>query len=241
MLISDKRYLLIVSHMRSRSTLLSHILGSHKDICGYRELHLSYLNPLSKLKMRVALSEEESYLNSHILLDKLLHNKLNIKADAFGSNLAMIILLREPISSLASMFSMHERLHGNSDYDHLLEYYVRRLDYIDEFVEDRNHKFLYVDSDSLVKRPKEELNRIATYLNLDTPLLENYKKFSKTGNEGVGDSSKNIMAGKIINTMEANSNLNLPSKKYKHLLNRHAELAEKLLEYSDLVSKHGHW
>ena len=234
-LISDKRYLFIVSHMRSRSTLLSHILGSHSDICGYRELHLSYLNSLSKLKMRVALSEEEGYQNSHILLDKLLHDKLNIETNTFDGNLAIIILLREPVSSLASMFSMHERLHGNSDYEHLLEYYIRRLTYIDEFVENRTHKFLYVDSDNLIERQKEELTKIATYLNLDSPLLESYKKFSKTGNEGVGDSSKNIMAGKIINTKKDNYNIDMSSEKYKALLQQHAELSEKLIKYGDIV------
>ncbi len=234
-LICDKQYLFIVSHMRSRSTLLSHILGSHSDICGYRELHLSYINSLSKLKMRVALSDEEGYQSSHILLDKLLHDKLSIRTDLFDNTLSVIILLRDPVSTLASMFSMHERLHGNSNYEHLLEYYVRRLTSIDKFVENRNHKFLYVDSDGLVDRPKEELTRIATYLNLVSPLLENYKKFSKTGDEGIGDSSKNIMVGKIINTRKSNYNINWSSAKYKALLQQHAELARKLIKYGDIV------
>jgi hypothetical protein len=39
---SRTQYLFVISHMRSRSSLLSHILGSHPQVIGYSELHQSY-------------------------------------------------------------------------------------------------------------------------------------------------------------------------------------------------------
>jgi hypothetical protein len=36
-------FLFVVSHLRSYSSLLCHILGNHPEISGYSEMHQSYL------------------------------------------------------------------------------------------------------------------------------------------------------------------------------------------------------
>jgi hypothetical protein len=47
-----KDYIFIISHMRSYSSLLSHVLSSNHDICGYLEMHQSYSGWLDFVKLR---------------------------------------------------------------------------------------------------------------------------------------------------------------------------------------------
>ena len=44
-------YLFVVGHMRSYSSLLAHILGSHPRIVGYAEMHQKYRNVLDLLEL----------------------------------------------------------------------------------------------------------------------------------------------------------------------------------------------
>lgn len=82
--LSYKKNVFILSHMRSTSTLLCHILSSHEKICGHRELHSSYLGNVDILKAKSRLIiEKDSYKKSEYLLDKLLHNKLKINEEIF--------------------------------------------------------------------------------------------------------------------------------------------------------------
>ena len=48
-------YIFVLSHMRSFSSLLCHILGSHSEISGYLETHLSYIgrSDLHRLEAKV--------------------------------------------------------------------------------------------------------------------------------------------------------------------------------------------
>lgn len=65
--------------MRSYSTLLSHVLGSNKNIDGYSELHYSYLNKLEGLKAKIQIMYTlGSGLSGNYILDKLLHNENQI-------------------------------------------------------------------------------------------------------------------------------------------------------------------
>ena len=58
------KYLFIFSHMRSRSSVLSHILGSNSQICGYSELQIPYIDKASIEKMRSLLSAEQKCTHS---------------------------------------------------------------------------------------------------------------------------------------------------------------------------------
>src|SRR5262245_46936759 len=49
------RHVLIVSHMRSNTTVLSYILGSHPQIAGAAEIHQRYRGPLDLAKLRCRL------------------------------------------------------------------------------------------------------------------------------------------------------------------------------------------
>src|SRR6185436_15808518 len=72
-------FLFVVSHMRSYSSLLCHILGSHPAISGYSEAHQSYFgrNDLDRLARTVREHTEEAALKPYVL-DKVLHDNTEI-------------------------------------------------------------------------------------------------------------------------------------------------------------------
>ncbi len=73
------RFLFIVSHMRSFSSLLCHILGSHPEISGYAEAQLSYFSrlDLQRLARKVQQITGNPVLGRYVL-DKILHNHREI-------------------------------------------------------------------------------------------------------------------------------------------------------------------
>ncbi|HEX7971345.1 MAG TPA: hypothetical protein VF501_03895 [Thiobacillus sp.] len=65
----------LLSHMRAYTSLAGHILGSHPQINGYYEMHLSY-EDAAALDRQLETYKQGEVLkeNSRYLFDKLLHN-----------------------------------------------------------------------------------------------------------------------------------------------------------------------
>lgn len=231
-LLSDKKYILIISHMRSRSTLLSHILGSNSEICGYKELHLPYTNRLSLLRMKAALQGSDNFDTCNYLLDKVLHNKLDIDTAIFKRKLKVLILVREPFGTVRSMFNMHQQLYGDNNYLHLINYYTDRLNYISSFAHSNKEKFLFVRSERLINNAEETLKSISQYLGLKTQLSTKYRQFSETGVAGAGDPGKNITVGEIIKTTDSSENYELTNADKNKLLTAYALCENRLKELS---------
>lgn len=74
------QYIHLLSHLRSGSILLSHILLSHPDITGFGESKLVYSTPKGLKKFPILVEQKLhkfSFLgNETYVLDKLLHNRL---------------------------------------------------------------------------------------------------------------------------------------------------------------------
>ena len=125
------KYLFIFSHMRSRSSLLSHVLGSNSEICGYRELHRSYLNQIDLLETRIDLyHDQKKELHNKYLLDKILHNDHIVSSKIFEiAQPKIIFLLREPKSTFESMINMGyiTGIDWYKDPQKVLKYYASRL------------------------------------------------------------------------------------------------------------------
>lgn len=198
--LEDKKNVFIISHMRSRSTLLSHVLASHQQICGHRELHSSYTKKIHLFKTRASLyRENDSFESADYLLDKLLHGRLIIDERIFKTLPSYIFLLRQPEQTMVSMIKMH--LSDNNSLDtvkRLEDYYVERT----EYMVDSWHKFegdkIYISSEKLANNTQETLSDITAFLGLTQPLSENYDTYKDTGKGGIGDPSSNITTGKII-------------------------------------------
>ena len=67
----SRRYLFVLSHMRSFSSLLCHILGSHPEIAGYAEAHQAYAGRADLLQLtRKVESTLEGAVAGRYVLDK---------------------------------------------------------------------------------------------------------------------------------------------------------------------------
>lgn len=203
-LFCHSKHLFVFSHMRSRSTLLTHILGSNPEICGYNELHQSYDSPLSLLKMRVKLNNDvEKSFKDKFLLDKILHNGYLVTDQFLSSvNPKVVFLLRNPESSLQSIIRMgaHPATQEYANPYIAVGYYSRRLIELASYAQKLERNYFFIESDDLLNKPDIILNNLSLWLNLKVPLYKNYSTFKKTGRHGFGDMSDHIKAGTIYDT-----------------------------------------
>jgi len=193
--------------MRSRTTLLQHILGSNQDICGQRELHTSYTNKWHFLRVKAALQNESNYGTATYLLDKLLHNNLDIEESLFNCNLKCIFMLRPPEDTMVSMIKMHHSLFRNHNTEHLVQYYLERLNHLSRLSHNLGNYSIFLESDTLINDSNHTLQKLTTFLDLAAPLTSNYNISKHTGIPGFGDPSNNIKSGKIVRTTKKTSKL----------------------------------
>ncbi|MFD3322809.1 hypothetical protein [Alteromonas macleodii] len=205
---SKKNYLFILSHMRSRSSLLSHLLGSHPEICGYGELHYDYPTPTSLFKMHLELYKDLNDINgSKYYLDKVLHNSYVISNKILSNpKVHILVLFREPKATIRSLVKMGEETNKPeySNTGKMLQYYIKRISYLLD-ISKKFSKVHIVESDKVVKDTANTLTELSDWLNLDSELSENYHLFNKTGKAGHGDPSPSIGSGKIIETNNSQS------------------------------------
>mgnify|MGYP002621519993 CR=1 FL=1 len=190
--------------MRSRSTLLSHILGSNDAICGYRELLRSYESRIDFFRLRTDLFRDTgSHFKGKFLLDKILHNHHGIDPRLFPADRTRIIyLVREPASTLKSIVNMSQRLRMDrfTTPAEALEHYAERLGGLADSTEVLNFPSYFLASEQLVDDPDETLGALSEWLGLDEPLGKSYKVFDRTGQAGFGDPFENIKRGTITRT-----------------------------------------
>ena len=204
--LSRCKYLFVISHMRSRSSLLSHILGSTPGIVGHSELHRKYvgIKELYILRARVYL-ETKQQIQGKYVLDKILHNPFFVSEKILRMNCTyFIFLLREPEATLKSIFDMGSRtgISWQNDPDLVLKYYTRRLGAMSDYALKLSNRFFYLESDDLVQSTEPVLSGLSSWLGLESPLSQEYSIFKNTGKSGHGDPSANIGLGKITTTTQ---------------------------------------
>ncbi len=217
-LLGPSKYLLVLSHMRSRSTVLSHILGSNEEICGYSELHTPYVHYTDIIKMKINLYYDlRCDLRGKYLLDKLLHNRLHISKEVFGSNtVKVILLLREPESTIKSIVDLGRisKVKWFKDKQKALEYYCSRLLHLKKYAKMFEGEYFFLESGHLVEDSDRVLGELTEWLNLKAPLVNSYKKFKNTGKPRYGDYSENIHAGRLIKTQKQ-KDIDIPAEMLK--------------------------
>ena len=89
--------------MRSYSTLLGHLIGSHPQVTGYAEQHRSYRSFVDLTELRYGIWKLSDYeVKGDYLFDKILHNKHIISDDVLERRDVLPIYgIREPISEPA--------------------------------------------------------------------------------------------------------------------------------------------
>ena len=134
-----KQYIFILSHMRSYSTLLSHILANNSDICGYSEKQIPYYTSLDfQILKSKSMERYKSNIQRKFLLDKILGNHCTLSKEILrNKSLSIIFLLRNHNDSLKSIIrtasaptSIIPRL--SNEYT-AADYYIKRLSKLKEY------------------------------------------------------------------------------------------------------------
>jgi hypothetical protein len=192
----------LLSHMRAYTSLLGHILGSHPEINGYFEMHISYRDPAA-LHMQIEKLRRHETLkdNSRYLFDKLLHNRYCLMLDQLGlDDVKILVALREPkqsIKSIVNLFLQKGTDHPYAQPEAAAGYYIDRIRSLAEFCNAFAGRYYYFDAEPLRKQPATLLSALAGWLDLEVPLSAHYHTFSQTGKARKGDSSERIRSGKI--------------------------------------------
>lgn len=197
------RYLFLFSHMRSYSSVLSHVLGSHPDISGYSESHLKYRHgkDLRLLRWRVA-KAVGGLPRGRFLLDKLLHNYMLIPRQLRSvETFRALIFIRRPAPTLQSILRMHAlrpQVAWHGDPAAVAQYYCERLTWIAAVGVLLKDRALAFPAEAIPGRTTELLGAIAAHLDLGSPLAPVYTRQRYTGQAAHGDISANIRAGEIL-------------------------------------------
>jgi hypothetical protein len=219
--------LFILSHMRSYSSVLSHVLGSHPQIDGYCETHLRYRFSfdLLRLKWRVRKLTGEP-LRGRYVLDKILHNYAVATAILENPQTRAIILLRQPVDVVQSIVHMGRHLdlnEQNSNVANATQYYVERLGQLTKLARAFGKRAAFVESETLMSRTDEALSFLQNFLSLDSPLERRYRSFSKTGKPGYGDPSEMIHSGEIGQRSQQRPTYSIPTALIAQAVAAHSE------------------
>lgn len=202
------RILLILSHMRSGSSLLSHLLISNPEIIGYGETHLQYASERDFKNLIAKVYEKNIYnlkgINvnglgmSHVyVLDKVLHNsKFSDTSFLTSPNVFAIFLLREPRRTLPSLLDLKTHWQEKE----AIDYYAERFPVLGSYAKLINDKqrSLFVTYEQCLDRTTEVFAALQNFLGTRQGFSEEYQVLNTTGAKGVGDSKGNIKAGKIV-------------------------------------------
>jgi hypothetical protein len=213
--------------MRSYSSVLSHVLGSHPQIDGYCETHLRYRFSfdLLRLKWRVRKLTGEP-LRGRYVLDKILHNYAVATAILDNPRTRGIILLRQPVDVVQSIVHMGRHLdlnEQNSNVANATQYYVERLGQLAKLARAFGQRAAFVESETLMARTDETLGFLQDFLGLDSPLERRYRSCAKTGKPGYGDPSEMIHSGEIGRRSQQRPTYSIPSALLAQAVTAHSE------------------
>jgi hypothetical protein len=201
--LSRRSYILVLSHMRSYSSLLCHILGSHPEIAGYAEMHQSYNGRLDLVRLRARVFRSlDGELAGRLVLDKILHNDYSVSESLINhSPVYPIFLVRNPVDSLTGIIKMGERIPNVEWYSDpylVTTYYETRLQCLAQLAEKIDARCLFIKAEEMIDASGAALQSISNFLELEQPLKESYSIFKHTGEPGWGDDSSAILQGRIV-------------------------------------------
>jgi len=209
------RHLFLLGHMRSYSSVLSHILGSHPQIDGYCETHIKYRTrfDLWRLHNRVRKLTGEP-LEGDYVLDKVLHDYPLARSILDSSRTRGIVLVRRPRETVRSIIEMglkHSPIAWHRDFERVARYYEIRLAGLLRLAEGLRGRVVFLEAESLLLNTRQVLDQLGTFLELQSPLQPEYRRFAHTGEAGFGDPSEAICAGHVTaNPRESRTAVSLP-------------------------------
>lgn len=193
-----QRYVFILGHMRSGSTLLSHLLLSHPEITGFGESNLVYQTPRDIAQLVWTTHRLRRQLRTRrYVSDQINHNYMLAPALLDYSPLRFIFLVREPEATITSL--VHSLALTMSNPEDAARYYVDRLACLGAHARQVDAaRAIAVRYEDLIDAPASTLGKLTRFLELGSPLQEQYSTFDFTGRRG--DRSPNIGTGEVVRT-----------------------------------------
>jgi hypothetical protein len=194
--------------MRSYSSVLSHILGSHPQIDGYCETHTKYRTRLDlwRLHYRVRKLTGEP-LDGDYVLDKILHEYPLARSILGSSRTRGIVLVRRPGETVRSIIEMglnYSPIAWHRDFERVVRYYETRLAGLLRLAEALRGRVVFLEAETLLSSTRETLDQLGIFLELQSPLQLEYRRFAHTGQPGFGDPSEAISAGRVTTVPREN-------------------------------------
>jgi len=224
----------LLSHMRAFTSLAGHVLGSHPQINGYYEMHISY-EDASALDRQLEVFRQGDVLkaDSRYLFDKLLHNDDVLKPERLGlADIKILVALAEPAHTIKSIVHLFRQKPDPDLYASPVEaakYYVERVRAIAEFCRTTDWPYTYFDAELLVRAPERLLPRLTDWLELESPLSERYEVFSQTGKARRGDSSERVRSGRIDRARSDYSHVVIPEEALQAAREAYRECREQIV------------
>jgi len=203
------KYIFILSHMRSGSTLLVHLLSSHAKIAGFGEVGIMYRSPaeLDELLLKLSDFYKQGRMSQTFALDKLLQNVLlEDKSILDREDVYPLFLLRDPEQALPSIGHVYTHVypeaapHLAGDLHTATDYYQSRLACLADYAKNlrRKEPAAFITHNQLLTETRSVFAFLQNWLKLDTPFSEEYRTHQATGKAGIGDFSDTIKTGKIV-------------------------------------------
>ena len=203
----------LLSHMRANTSLLGHILGSNPEIAGYYEMHIGYYSWRSFIRQKLIYYRDHPIKpDVRYLFDKVLHDFHEVDIDLLNVHQAKVLFsIREPeqtIRSIVSQFRRERPGHEFCDVDTATKYYISRISSLQRMAE-RCTEYYFYDADDLRESSAETLVAISDWLNLSTPLSEDFQNFHFSGKLDAGDLSGNLQKRQVVRAKTDYSDIHL--------------------------------
>ena len=213
------KLIFIVSTMRSYTSVLSHIIGSHPKVLGKGEKHLKYDTLQYEKHIYECLFQNRSFFPRYeYILDNVNWDGEEPKGKFFEKNkgnIQFIFLLRRTNDTLASIIKR-----GGLNWFDISNYYLLRLKSMKSNCEkliSNQIPYLYINGEDLLLHQEDNLEKISNFLNLQKNLSPEYKIDSMTGLVGYSDNSKNIFTKKLLNQPITYDNIEHDISEHLHL------------------------
>ena len=192
------RFVFIMGHMRTGSSLLSHLLLSNAEIMGLGESNAIYSqkNDLWRLVMK-AQWQQRQFSRTARYLDQINHNKKTPQAPLLQkNNVQLICLIREPAHATASIMKLTQDYYTPWTHEQAEAYLCQRYEGILQLAQSLpKERVIWVEYEKLTSQSEETLARLSDFLTLQTPLSPEYETHSFSGKHG--DPSDNLKSGQI--------------------------------------------
>jgi hypothetical protein len=202
------KFVFLMSHMRSGSSLLTHILCSNPEIIGYGETQIKYSSEadiqalihkaynhnaqeLTRLNAAQAFKMQHTYV-----LDKVLHQNLKDLSILKKLQTKSIVLIREPERTLKSILDIRDHWTEET----ALDYYRIQLDHLIDctnFLSAPN-RFLLLTYHQVISDTPIVLQALQSFFETKHPFSEQYQVKKTTGQAGIGDAVGHIKAGTVV-------------------------------------------